>query len=170
MKPRFLCVFFMFIGLIFLVSAQSVPAQDKATPEEVIEKVKAAAEFLSQSGEQGLAEFMDKNGRWVFKDTYVWVLHCEKGTNAAHTIKPKLVGMPLMGIKDPKGRLFFAEFCDVAKQPKGGWVEYAWPKVDEKTPSRKITYVLGVPGTPYQVAAGIYDENVSLADLNKMIK
>jgi len=144
-------------------------AEETATPREVIDKVRDAAAFLSQAGESGVAEFQDPDGRWVWKDTYVWVLQCEKGTNAAHPIKPKLVGMQLMGLKDPTGKLFFAEFCDVAKQANGGWVEYMWPKVGEKKPSRKITYVLQVPNTPYQVAAGIYDETAEIGELNALI-
>ena len=156
---------------LFLVMGltSQVMAVDRATPQEVVDKVKAAAEFLSQSGDGGLDQFKAKDGGWVWKDTYVWVIHAEAETNAAHPIKPKLVGMKLMGLKDPNGKLFFAEFCDVAKQPNGGWVEYMWPKVGEKKPSRKITYVLQVPNTPYQVAAGIYDENAELGELNALI-
>ncbi|MEA3223829.1 MAG: cache domain-containing protein [Thermodesulfobacteriota bacterium] len=117
-----------------------------------------------------MPEFNDPKGRWVWKDTYVWVLDCAKWTDATHPIKPKLVGMNLRGIKDPTGKFFFVAFCEVAKNPNGGWVEYMRPKVGEKKPSRKITYVLQVPNSPYQVAAGIYDENVSLNELNELIK
>ncbi len=151
-------------------STAVVFAQESATPSEVVEKVQKAAEFLEKNGEKGLPEFMDKDGRWVFKDTYVWVLNCNKGINATHVIKPKLVGKNLMGLKDITGKLFFAEFCQKAKNENGGWVEYQWPKVGERETSRKITYILNVKNTPYQVAAGIYDENVSLRELNRLIQ
>ena len=170
MEQKRLIIPMLVVAVMFWVFVSASAAQEQASPEDVVSKVREAAEFLSQSGNEGLKEFMDPKGRWVWKDTYVWVLHCDKGTNAAHAIKPKLVGMPLLGIKDTKGRLFFAEFCNVAKNTKGGWVEYAWPKVGEKKPSRKITYILPVPGTPYQVGAGIYDENISLDTLNQMIR
>ena len=161
-------VILLLLSLCFVVV--SAHAAEKATPQEVVQKVKEAATFLSKAGDSGLPEFMDKNGRWVWKDTYVWVLHCAKGTNAAHPIKAELVGMKLMGIKDTTGKFFFAEFCNVYKKPNGGWVEYMWPKVGERKPSRKITYVLSVPNTPYQVAAGIYDDKATLVQLNKLIK
>lgn len=162
---------FMAMVIVFtLFQSVMIFAAESASPKEVVAKVQEAAEFLSKSGEAGVAEFMDRDGRWVWKDTYVWVLHCDEGTNAAHAIKPALVGKKLMSIKDPKGRLFFAEFCNVAKNPDGGWVEYWWPKVGEKTPSRKITYILQVSGTPYQVGAGIYDETISIEELNKLIQ
>jgi len=155
---------------LFCFSTLTIHAEnnEKATPAEVFNKVKEASAFLQKNGDEGLKEFMDINGQWVWKDTYVWVLQCEKGTNAAHPIKPGLVGKKLIGIKDTKGKLFFAEFCNLKDNPEGGWVEYMWPKVGKKTPSRKVTYVLQVPGIPYQVAAGIYNEIITLDELKKI--
>jgi len=66
--------------------------------------------------------------------------------------------------------MFFVQFFDAAKKPKGGWVEYWWPKPGEKKPSRKITYVLQAGKTPYQVAAGIYDETFPVNKLEGMLK
>jgi len=157
------------IALIMTI-APCAFAAGHATPDEVVAKVQEAADFLSKAGDDGLKEFMDKDGRWVWKDTYVWVIHAAKGTNAAHPIKAKLVGMQLMNIKDPNGKYFFAEFCDMANKSNGGWVDYMWPKVGEKKPSRKITYVLQVPNSPYQVAAGIYDDTATSSDLDKLIQ
>jgi hypothetical protein len=45
--------------------------QEQATPEEVVQKVKDAAEYLSQSGEAGLQRFQSKDSEYVWKDTYV---------------------------------------------------------------------------------------------------
>jgi signal transduction histidine kinase len=73
-------------------------------------------------------------------------------------------------MKDKKDNLFFLQFCDVAKEPKGGWVEYWWPKVGEEKASRKITYILSVPGTKYQVGAGVYDDGLSSESLKALIK
>ncbi len=162
--------FVMAIMIVLSASVRPASAEETATPEEVVKKVEEAARFLSEKGEEGLKALMDPNGPWVWKDTYVWVLHCKTGTNAAHAIKPQLVGMNLMGIRDTDGKLFFAEFCKTAEQPNGGWVEYMWPKVGERTPSRKITYVLQIPGTEYQVAAGIYDETAQRSELEALIE
>jgi len=145
-------------------------AGGSATPQEVIQKVKEAAAYLSKKGEAGLAEFNKKGTKWVWKDTYIFVYRCDKGVVAAHPIKPKLVGKNLMGLKDIKGNMLFVQLCDASKNPKGGWVEYWWPKPGEKKPSRKISYILQVPGQPYQVAAGIYNDKISVDDLNQMIK
>ncbi len=164
----------LIVAVIMIVLAMpplpAVADGGRASPEEVVQKVRRAADFLSRRKADGIAAFQDPDGEWVWKDTYVWVLQCGAGTNAAHAIKPKLVGMNLMGIRDTAGKLFFAEFCEMARHPNGGWVEYLWPKVGERTPSRKITYILQVPRTDYQVAAGIYDETADLADLRKLIE
>lgn len=157
-------------AVFFFVLTFSVQAADRATPAEVVQKVTQAAEFLSTAGEKGLAEFWDKNGRWVWKDAYVWVLRCDKMTDAAHPFNPKLVGKDLAGFKDAEGNYFFVQLCETSKEPNGGWVEYWWPKVGETQPSRKIAYILSVPHQPYQVAAGIHDDRISLEELNKMIK
>ncbi len=159
--------------IVFVLSLAPLSAGadgGRASPEEVVQKVRRAADFLSRRKADGIAAFQDPDGEWVWKDTYVWVLQCSAGTNAAHAIKPKLVGMNLMGIRDTAGKLFFAEFCEMARHPNGGWVEYMWPKVGKRTPSRKITYILQVPGTDYEVAAGIYDDTADLAALRKLIE
>jgi signal transduction histidine kinase len=136
----------------------------------VVQKVRQAAEFLTTAGTPGLAEFSVKNGRWVWKDTYVWVLRCDQMTDAAHPFNPKLVGMNLAGLKDAKGNYLFIQLCEKANEPKGAWVEYWWPKVGEKQVSRKISYVLAVSNQPYQVAAGIYDDGITMEELNKLLK
>ena len=68
-----------------------------------------------------------------------------------------------------KGKRFFQELCEKAKNPNGGWVEYWWgkPGASEGTLFRKIAFVIQVPGTSYQVAAGIYNESITLAQLNE---
>ena len=55
--------------------------------------------------------------------------------------------------------------CAAARKPGGGWFEYPFPKPGEERPSRKVAYMLAVPGTPYVVGAGVYDETVTLEQL-----
>ncbi len=161
------------MGLFLILGAgvqTRVQAQEKATPDEIIGKIVAAAETLSKSGEAGLQEFNKSDGPWVWKDTYVFVYNCEQGTIAAHPTSPHLIGKNMSALKDVKGNMFFVQLCEAAKKPKGGWIEYWWPKPGEKEPSRKISYMLQVPNTPYQVGAGIYDDSAGVADLEKGLK
>ncbi len=92
----------------------------------------------------------------MWKDTYVFALDIDKHTVLAHPFKPGLKGKVLIGIKDVKGKMFFAEMCKMAKTNKEGWVEYMWPRPGEKKPSPKKTYIYRVPSTSVAMAAGIY--------------
>lgn len=41
--------------------------------------------------------------------------------------------------------------------------------MDGQQPERKVTFMIQVPGTNYQVGAGIYDESKSVEDLEKLL-
>lgn len=176
---RHLSAFILMVLLMGpLVTVSS--AEETATPQECIQKCQEAAKFLAGEAAKGpeaekaaLAYLnQQENNRFVWKDTYVWVLccDCEPKTNAAHPINQKIVGPDLSGMKDKQGKLFFLQFCETSKNQKGGWVEYWWPKVGEKKASRKITYVVKVPGTKYQVGAGVYDDSLNAQGLSQLIK
>ncbi|WP_027362587.1 cache domain-containing protein [Desulfospira joergensenii] len=146
------------VSLFMFCFTGLVPAQEKATKEECIEKCKEAAQMVQEKGlDATLAVIMDKNGPFVWKDTYIFCIDIEKKANIAHPIKPKLIGKNLMHVKDTGGKLFFAEFINTAKGKGAGWVEYMWPKPGEKKPSKKMTYVYKVPGESVFMAAGIYE-------------
>ena len=141
--------------------------QDKATPQQVVAKVRQAASTLSKTGD--LAPFKQKQGPWVWKDTYIFVVDCNKRVIAAHPIKPELVGQDYRSLKDTKGKNFFPEgWCDAANKPSGIWIEYWWPKPGEKEGSRKLTYGLSAKGTTFAVGAGIYDDKATIAELSKL--
>jgi cytochrome c len=141
--------------------------QDHATAQEVVAKVRDAASALSKTGD--LAQFQQKQGPWVWKDTYIFVEDCDKNVMAAHPIKPELVGQDSMSVKDTRGKSVLPEgWCEAAKKPSGVWIEYWWPKPGEKEGSRKLSYLLSAKGTPYVVAAGIFDDKATIAELSKL--
>jgi hypothetical protein len=155
--------------LCVLIAGGSVSAEESATPEEIIAKVRAAAEYLSKAGEAGLAQFNDPKGPWVWKDTYVFVINCDKEEMIAH-INPNLLRVKLVNFIDKNGRYLGFDLCAEALNPKGGWTEYWWPKLGTNVLERKISYVLNVPNQPYQVSAGIYNPSMTLKQLNDMLK
>lgn len=152
---------------------------EKATPMECVEKCREARAYLQENAAAGedalkkaIAYMHQRQNRFVWKDTYVYIACCECSPVCivSHPIKPKLVGPDLSGLKDKTGNLFFLELCEAAKNPEGKWVEYWWPKIGESKASRKLSFILNVPGTKYQVVAGVYDENTEIASLNKMLE
>jgi cytochrome c len=146
-------------------------AQDHATAQEVVAKVREAASTLSKTGD--LSQFNQKQGPWVWKDTYVFVQDCSKKVMAAHPIKPEMIGQDLSSVMDAKtGKSIYPDSAAYCKQvqdsPSGVWGDYWWPKPGATEPSRKITYHLAAKGTPYIVNAGVYDDKATIAELSKL--
>lgn len=159
--------FFLLFGVF-----QSAAFGQQATADEVLSKVKAAAEVLSEQGKAGLDQFTKKDTQWVWKDTYIWILKCDEFTAAAHPFAPKFVGRDNSDLVDKRGNYFFMQMCDDADRHKdtGYWTEYWWPKKGQDEPARKVAYTLQAEGTPYQVSAGIYSPTISASELNKQLK
>ncbi len=139
-----------------------------ATAEEVVQKVKEAAEYLSQAGDAGLEKFRSRNSEYMWKDTYVFVINCEADEILANPAFPERQGEHIKAHTDQQGKRYGQELCEKAERPEGGWVEYVWPKPGEEEASRKVSYVRSVEGTPYQVGAGIYDEEATAAELERI--
>jgi hypothetical protein len=158
-------------GLVLssIMLSHGAAAQEKATPQELMQKVREAAGDLSKKGDAGVSEFASKPSPWVWKDTYIVVLDCSKGVMAANPIKPELVGKPLTALKDVKGNPAFELLCAATANPNGVWAEYWVPKPGEKEGSRKISYGSSATGTPYMVAAGVFADQPTLADLTKLV-
>lgn len=129
-----------------------------ATKEEVVAKCEAAAKMVQEKGVEPAGQVIgDKQGQFVWKDTYVFLMDLD-GKMLAHPIKPELTERDtLVEVKDSDGKPMFVEFVEVAGSKKGsGWVDYMWPKPGEDKPSVKSSYIYRVEGTPYFVGAGIY--------------
>ena len=151
-----------------LVAAGSETVAEKATPQEVHEKVAAAVQFLSASGEKGLREFENPNGKFVWKDTYVWVTQCEKQYCLPSPVSHKIGLMSKVRCLKT-GKFYILDLCgEVAENDSGAWVEYWWSKPGTDELRRKVSFMMQVPGTPYQVVSGIYDKSTTLEDLYKI--
>jgi cytochrome c len=145
-----LCVGF---GLAGEVLAES------ATKDECVAQCQEAAQLVSDQGiDAAVAELNKKDGRFVWKDSYVFMMDLN-GTMLAHPINPSLIGKNLLETPDkgPGKKLLFKEFVALAKSKGQGWVDYMWPKPNETAPSKKLSYVYRVPGTDVFVAAGVYE-------------
>ncbi len=144
-----------------------------ATPDEVVVKVNEAVQYLKSKGLAGFSDFNNnKDARWVWKDTYVFVYSCRDNVMIAHPLRPDMVGKPILQMKDDKDHLLFQDMCKAGANTDGGWVEYWWPKPGEAKSSRKISYVHSAEVSfkpDIQVGAGIYDDKMSVEELNKSI-
>ncbi len=149
----------LLLTLIAGIAFSSSAFAESATKEECIAQCKAAAEMVANDQTAAIAEIGNKNGKFVWKDTYVFLMDLD-GNMLAHPMKPaltekgSLLGIPDKNKDNPK--MLFADFVEVASNQGEGWVDYMWPKPGETEPSLKDTYVYRVPGTNLFTAAGIY--------------
>lgn len=139
-------------------------AADAATADEVVGKVKEAAAAVKASADVTLSEFDKKDGKWAWKDSYVWALDCTKGVVKAHP-NEKVRGAKMTEILKDKAtdKEFATALCDAAKKTNGGWVEYMWTKPGAEGNHRKVAYVLAAGN--YVVSAGVYDDKMTTKEL-----
>ncbi len=160
--------------------APQAAAEEAATPQEVIAKVKEAAAYLAKNGKSGLKAFDSADSSFVWKDTYVFVFDCAAGlADVGHPVSTTKE-QKIATNKDATGRVIGPELCKAAARPGGGWVEYMWWKPIKvegekqltyaKTMSRKVSYMLSVNGQPYEVGAGVYNDTLTIKDLNALLK
>ncbi len=151
----------MLLALFTLITFSSPSHADShtATVAECIEMCKLAAEMILQDEQAALTEIADKNGKFVWKDSYVFAMDL-KGKMLAHPMMPGLMKMKsLLSTPDKnptEPKMLFVEFVVMAGTQGEGWVEYMWPKPGSSEPSIKETYIYRVPGTSMFVGAGIY--------------
>ncbi len=152
-----------------LAFGQSEQVTGKATPPEAYQKVVEAVHYLSQTGSSGLKEFENPSGRFVWKDSYVWVTECEKNYCLPGP-KSAEIGLNIAQAKcHQTGKLYILGLCDEAvENPNGAWVEY-WvlkPGLDKN--QRRVSFMMQVPNTPYQLVADVWDDSTSMEELNKI--
>ena len=165
-------VFCIMVLLFGVVCVKSVCAGEEATPEEVYRMVVKASEVLQVMGAEAIPEFNDPKGEFVWKDSYVFVADCTVPTAVAHPFIPALVGPDQSNLQGAQGHYFVADLCKATEDPNGGWTEYWWPKpgYPRDQAFRKISFSIDVPGQPYQLSAGIYNEAMSVDELNATLR
>jgi len=157
MKKLLTLVLALFTWAAF--SAIAFAAEESATVGECIEMCKLAAEAILQDKDAALAEIAKPDGKFVWKDSYVFAMDL-KGKMLAHPMLPGLMKMdnllstPDKNLTNPK--MLFVEFVVLAGTKGEGWVEYMWPKPGSTQPANKETYIYRVPNTTMFVGAGIY--------------
>ena len=140
---------------------------ERATAEEVVDKVKQAAAVLAEEGEAGLASFRGPRSPYIWKDTYVFVSDCDRGIVLAHPFQPEREGKPIAD-GATYGGVTAAERaeaqCAAARRPGGGWWAYRFPEPGGAELVRKVSYLLLVPGRSWIVGAGVYDETTPIEE------
>lgn len=151
----------LMVLLPFLLLLPSVPlAEERATRAEIIEKCnEAAALVLAEGKEAAIALISDPQGRFVWKDTYVFLMDFD-GNILAHPVIPQLMQKgPLLDLVDKnkvKPKKIIVEFINIAKTNSEGWIWYRWPKPNSREDADKFTFIKRVGFTDMAVGAGMH--------------
>jgi cytochrome c len=139
---------------LFAVST-SVWAAEKGSKEEAVAMVKKAVVLIKSDGKEKAFSAISDPSNTAFhdRDLYVYVYDLN-GVALAHGNNPKMVGKPLIGLKDNEGKLMIKEMVELAKTKGSGWVDFKWPNPVTKTVETKSGYVEKVDDM--FVGSGIY--------------
>ena len=143
---------------LLAIAAVAGAGPDRADVDEVVAKVEQAVELIRNEGDAAFLVLADPSRGFVWKDTYVFVVNCTADRVIVNPAFPERVGGDIKQHTDYAGWPYGEELCRVANTAGGGWIEYTWLRPGDDTPRRKTSYVRSVPGMPYQVGAGIYDD------------
>jgi len=142
-----------------LLFGNNALAEESATRAECVEMTKAAAEMLLEDRDAGIAEIANSEGKFVWKDSYVFLMDME-GKMLAHPFIPQLTEKgPLFDVSDKnkkEPKMIFVEFVEIAQKNGKGWIGYMWPKPNSRTAENKFTFIRRVGQTDLIVGAGIY--------------
>jgi cytochrome c len=144
---------------VILCLAGFAMAAESGTKDECMAKTKEAGKMVTDKGvEAAVAEVNKKDGKFVWKDTYVFLMDLD-GKMIAHPMSPALVGQNVLDKKDKgePGKLLFVEFVKVAKEKGEGWVDYMWMNPGDAKARKKVTYIYRVPGKNVLAGAGVYE-------------
>jgi cytochrome c len=139
---------------------------ESSVKEECVTLCKDAAKFIGEKGfYPSVAEINNKEGKFVTKNTYVFLMDLE-GHLLAHPFNPQFIGRDITGTKDTNGKLFNQESIAIAKTKGEGWLDYMYPTPEElknstpfkeKKSSKKLSFVYRVPGKDLMVIAGFFE-------------
>jgi len=143
------------LSLGLLAASPAALAADKGTPDEAVAMVKRAVALIKSDGkDKAFAAIGDPaNTSFHDRDLYIYVYDLN-GVALAHGNNPKMVGKPLIGLKDNEGKPMIKEMVDLAKTKGSGWVDFKWPNPVTKAVEAKSGYVEKVDDM--LVGSGIY--------------
>lgn len=143
------------LSLSLFAMSSTALAADKGTPDEAVAMVKKAVALIKSDGkEKAFAAISDPaNTTFHDRDLYIYVYDLN-GVALAHGNNPKMVGKPLIGLKDNEGKPMIKEMVELAKTKGSGWVDFKWPNPVTKAVESKAGYVERVDDM--LVGSGIY--------------
>jgi signal transduction histidine kinase len=103
-------------------------------------RVSSAADLLASAGkDEAFKQFRDPASRFVFLDSYIFVLD-QQGRTLVDPAFPTMAGRNLSEFQDAVGFYAIRDVLKKLAQADEARVLYLWPKPGSTTPSRKLIY------------------------------
>lgn len=159
------------IGLCLLafvsLSSAAFAADGATVAKKVIDIVNRSVTLIDQKGMAAACPTLrDPKGGYIDGDLYPFAIDFS-GLALCH-LKQEQMGKDMLSVRDVKGNVFAAQYIKICKSKEGqGWLEYWWPKPNEKEPSAKASFVKRVPGKEICVGVGTYDVTKAQAEMLK---
>jgi fructose transport system substrate-binding protein len=129
----------------------------------VVQQVKDAVALIARQGRAAFPALRDREGRFVFRDVYVFVLDAN-GVELVNPFFPALEGRNLIGLQDREGKEVIRDELLLALRQGSGWTAALWPDPRTGQPRRKLSYVSRVTtpqGETLVVGAGVNESSVA---------
>lgn len=147
--------------------SQNMNKKTEETPQTLILNVHKAVELLKEKGNEALAVLTNPKSEFNDRDAYLFIIDVEKSLVVSNPRFPERTGGNIREHLDWSGKHYGVELCEVAMRG-GGWIEFIWPKPGTEEGMRKVAYIYPIPGMRYTVCAGIYNNFMTLDELNAL--
>jgi len=138
-------------GIILLCLVIAIPVANAGRQEEAKALVEKAVAMVKEKGmDATLKAINDRKGPFVKGDLYIFALTLELKVLATGSPYSK----PLLGTVSKTS--FAPKLVEIAKKQGSGWLEYSYPKPNEKEPSPKKSYIMRLPGKDVFFGCGYY--------------
>ncbi len=170
MKSRFIHTL-VAVALSFSALGVAHAAERKvtrSTPREAHAFFTQAVKYFEANGaEKSFASFSKRNGPFVKKDLYVFVID-QQGTYRANGAAPdQLVGLNVLEARDAAGTPLFHNMLDAVKSQPEASVRYVWLDRATNKVEPKITYLHRFGD--YVLGVGYYAPHASEADARHLL-
>ena len=144
----------LFVVVSIICFASVSIAAEFGTPEEAEAMVKKAVALIKTQGkDKAFVEISNPKGKFVDRDLYIFVYDLN-GKCVAHGFNQKMIGVDLIDMKDPDGKLYVKERVEIAKTKGKGWQDYKFTNPTSKKVEHKRAYIEKIDD--YIVGCGIY--------------
>jgi len=107
----------------------------------VRDRVEAAARLVQERGREiAFKELKDAASPYFFLGNFIFVLD-DRGRSLVDPAYPTLEGRDMSDFRDAIGRPVIKEAMQKLETSDEAWVQFLWPKPDERLPSRKLMYI-----------------------------